>query len=320
MSETEQTDSARTPKKPDFKTDDRVKRGNLIKVRPQDVEIQEGFNLRSKSRAFQETVARYTHAILHGAQMPPLKVRYSPDRRIIVRDGERRLLAYLAAIEAGAPIEYIEVIEHKGNEVDDVLLMIGTADHNSELTPLEKGRGYKRLRQYGWSVGQIAEHWNRSSVHVSDLLLLADAPVAIHQLIEEETVASYTAIEAIKQHGDNAINVLTDAGAAAADDGRGKIRPADVTKARGDAPPKLQLFKPARRAEVVKSFSDLRDIVAKQVPEPAKVSDDALVEVPYSLLSQLLRLAEEDQKKGKASPAPEVSEAASEEPSAIAAD
>ena len=67
----------------------------------------------------------------------------------------------------------------------------------------------KRLAAFGWSSQEIARRLGYASAqYVDGLLALAGAPLAIRKMVMENVISATTAIEAIKKHGDKAVDVL----------------------------------------------------------------------------------------------------------------
>lgn len=282
---------------PELKMDERVKRGNLIKARPHDLIARPDFNPRLEGERLEAHVEGLTVAILRGDKMPPLEVKYTFDKQMVIVDGHCRHRAYLRAIERGAEIEYIEVIEFKGNDVDENFKVLA-ADDGLRLDPLERGMMYKRLRGYGWDSQKIADRCNKSITHVNDLLMLSDAPQDVQNLIASGTMAAATVLEQLKVSPGDAVDVLKQASAKAAEGGKTRVTPKDVKKVREPLPRTAAIFKKANHVIVLDTLSALRQHVANQMPSATKSveeeppNDDTLVQVPYSLIAKILKLGE----------------------------
>lgn len=126
---------------------------------------------------------------------------------------------------------FVDVVRFKGTEAECRLKMLrcGLA---KELDPLELALAFKALRdEDGLSLQDLVEKTGRSIVGVRELLKLADADPAIHQLIIDGKFKSHYALSIIKQHGDEALGVLESAISAAEAQGRSKVT-AVVTEGR----------------------------------------------------------------------------------------
>jgi ParB family chromosome partitioning protein len=86
------------------------------------------------------------------------------------------------------------------------MLLCGSA---KELDPLEFALGLKESRDRdGYTIDQLVAETGRSIVSVRDLLKLADANPAIHDMIVNGKFKSSYAITILKEHGDAACEVL----------------------------------------------------------------------------------------------------------------
>ncbi|MDV5468984.1 hypothetical protein [Klebsiella pneumoniae] len=103
-------------------------------------------------------------AYKRGDYVPPIIVKVI-DGKVYVREGHRRRRAILLAIEEGADIQFVQVVEHKGDEAEQSLL-IATSNDGLPLSPLERAVIYARLANWGWSDQMIAQRVGRSAEHV----------------------------------------------------------------------------------------------------------------------------------------------------------
>lgn len=182
---------------------DGVSKTTQFQVDPRIIEIEQGFNAREIDRDHVESMKA---AKKSGAQFPPLFVRVDAGRVIVV-DGHHRLQACLELIEEGIDYKRIDCIQFRGNDADRIALMLTTAQGKA-LTPLEMGIQYKKLINFGWTAKEISEKTGRGKQQVDDFIRLADAPIAVQNMIREKQVSSSTAIAAVKEHGDKSGEVL----------------------------------------------------------------------------------------------------------------
>lgn len=85
-------------------------------------------------------------AYKRGDYVPPIIVKVI-DGKVYVREGHRRRRAILLAIEEGADIQFVQVVEHKGDEAEQSLLIATSND--GPLSPLERAVIYARLANWG---------------------------------------------------------------------------------------------------------------------------------------------------------------------------
>lgn len=182
-----------------------VKKGDKFSARFSALNIEPGHNERNmhhpKTKA--HVVSLFT-ALMNGGELPPLDVRVDSDDKVWVVDGECRYQAYEMAIKAGCEIDWIDVLHYTGNDAERTQKML-TSNQGLELTPLEIGRGYKRLhKSFGWAIEKIALGSGKSTEHVKSLLILANANTDVHQFVTDDVIGGWEAIDVIKKHGEKA--------------------------------------------------------------------------------------------------------------------
>lgn len=199
-----------------------VKRADAMKVQPQDLHEEPGFNLRHEGEELQASIDALTAYILDGGIYPPLEVRPREEGGVWIVDGHRRRRAILQAIKSGAPIEWVNVVAFTGNDADRTLRVITSAEGRG-LSPLETALGYKKLAAFGWQPVQIAAKVGKTVQHVNQLLLLANASTSVHKLVAAGTVSAAVAVDMVRKHGEDAgieLNEQLDKAKAA---GKGKV-------------------------------------------------------------------------------------------------
>ena len=207
-----------------------VSKSDLFSVAPHLLLEEEGFNTRG---AFCEDyyerpdikagIRSLADAYKRGDYVPPIIVKVR-DGNVFVREGHRRRRAILLAISEGADIRKIQVLEHKGDEAEQTLL-IATSNDGLPLTPLEKAVIYGRLANWGWSDQEIAERVSRTAEHVRQAKALLELPLELKQMIQANEVAATYASELFREHGEAAVQVLKEAKA-----GEGEEKPKKLTR------------------------------------------------------------------------------------------
>lgn len=271
-----------------------VQKATYFKISPDVIEFEDGFNLREEGAELDEHLERMYVAMKAGAYFPPIDVSVI-DGRIIARDGHCRTRTAKRLKKEGVDI-MLEARQFRGNEAECVFHMISSSQ-GKPLTPLESGRGYLRLIRYGLEVPAICARTGVSRTTVENGLILAEAPVAIQQMIVKGEVSAHVAIDVIRKHGSKAIEVLRETLDKAKAGGNSKVTKKHVAGPR--VPPR-----------VVKSFvaaaASLHQHVRHDIRESLlKASEDEIagmgeIPVPAATLKALLSAHSEIEPDGAA--------------------
>lgn len=193
-----------------------VSKNDLFSVAPHLLLEEEGFNTRGafcddyyERPDIKAGIRALADAYKRGDYVPPIIVKVR-DGKVYVREGHRRRRAILLAISEGADIRKVQVLEHKGDEAEQTLL-IATSNDGLPLTPLEKGVIYGRLANWGWSDQEIAERVGRTAEHVRQAKFLLELPLELKKMIQAGEVAATYAAELFREHGEDAVSVLKQA-------------------------------------------------------------------------------------------------------------
>lgn len=271
-----------------------VQKATYFKISPDVIEFEDGFNLREEGAELDEHLERMYVAMKAGAYFPPIDVSVI-DGRIIARDGHCRTRTAKRLKKEGVDI-MLEARQFRGNEAECVFHMISSSQ-GKPLTPLESGRGYLRLIRYGLEVPAICARTGVSRTTVENGLILAEAPVAIRQMIVKGEVSAHVAIDVIRKHGSKATEVLRETLDKAKAGGNSKVTKKHVAGPR--VPPR-----------VVKSFvaaaASLHQHVRHDIRESLlKASEDEIagmgeIPVPAATLKALLSAHSEIEPDGAA--------------------
>lgn len=207
--------------------DGTIKRADAMKVRYQDLHEEPGFNLRIEGEDLEASIDALADHIVGGGQYPALETRPRAEGGVWIVDGHRRKRAIGRAIERGAPLAdedgevWVNIVSFKGNDADRVARVITSAEGRM-LSPLETAMGYKRLQSFGWDNTRIAQAVGRTSNHVHQLLILANANSDVHELVAAGKVSATLAIDAVRKHGEKAGAFLSGQVTKATDGGKKK--------------------------------------------------------------------------------------------------
>lgn len=272
-------------------------------IDPHLIQIEPGFNLRTPSQAVREHIDGIKSGIKSGATIPPVWVRTEGETVFLV-DGHCRLTAYFECIKEGMAIKKIAAEEFTGNEIQRQLLMLTTAQ-GLPLTPLSRGMGYRNLLSWGWSVKEIADYVGHSMTAVENALKLADMPPEMQEMVINDEVKSSTVLQAMREHGSKAGEVLKKSISDAKSKGK-RVTPKAIKD------PKF----PARHAErVFKHVEHIFGCLDAKAKEhltelenrPEEELKDEYVQIPASEFLKLLKsygdgIAELDKRKKSSKP------------------
>lgn len=198
---------------PSFKQlikDGTAKRADAMKFRIEDIHEEPGFNLRDEGEDLEASIDALAEHIRSGGLVPPLEVRTREGGGVFVVDGHRRRRAYLKVrdeiVDANNEL-WLAVVPFAGNDADRIARVITSAEGRA-LSPLEIGRGYKRLVALNWTPEQIAAKVGKTRQHVDQVLILANANSDVQGLVARGDVSATSAIDAVRKHGDKAGDVL----------------------------------------------------------------------------------------------------------------
>lgn len=137
--------------------------------------------------------------------LPPMKVyaKHGDPDGLYISEGHRRIRAVRRAIEMGAEIKGVLVMNDPGNEEDRTFNLI-SSNQGNPLTKIEQGLVFMRLVGYGWNQAQISERVGMSPAFISQAITLARAPKKIQDLITQGAVKDSTVLDAVTGADDEA--------------------------------------------------------------------------------------------------------------------
>lgn len=180
-------------------------------------------------------IAELAKSIKANGLLRPLRVKrpeaaYNTTDAFLLIDGDRRLTAIELILEEdanafpeGVPIELVD------KEQDSITSLIQMFEENTgkPFTPVEEAEAYKRMRDAGLKVKDIAACVSRCENHIIDTLNLVDAPAELKQAVISKKVGGTTAKEiarVAKGNTDLAKDLLATAEKAKAGDKDSKTR------------------------------------------------------------------------------------------------
>lgn len=233
-------------------------RRDLWQVPVESIRIIEGFNVRIRDAKYDAKIDELAKSILSEGFYPDKPIagyvsRENGKNVIYATDGHRRYEATLKAIAAGAQIKTLPVVISLQSE-EDLVVSLVRANSGEPLRPLEQAIVCKRLERFGWKTVEIAERLGFTAQYVDNLLFLIAAPIEVRNMVIEDLVSATTAIEALRAHGEMALQKLSEALSKAKSGGQTRIT-------------KKHLTNPVERAAKKHSFA-LYDAAKKVADDP----------------------------------------------------
>lgn len=155
--------------------------------------IEENFNARPINP---EHVQKLEEAYRRGENVPPIIVKVT-DKGLKVIDGHHR---FTAACNVG--LEWMDIDDSKClSTIEEIYLMVSCGDHLA-FTTMDFADCYKRLRDLGATVIEIANKFQKSRMHVYNMIALASADDRIKNLVRDGHISTQQALEIIKEYGE----------------------------------------------------------------------------------------------------------------------
>jgi ParB family chromosome partitioning protein len=264
-------------------------------VVPRDqIRVIEGFNVRVRNQALKDHIRFLADSmkVVGCKSEHPLSgyvARDGGESFVYIFDGHCRLEAFDLAVSEGAELESLTVVVgSQACDMEDLTVNLDSSNSGKPLEPLERAAVCKRLVLFGLGESRVAERLGLGVPYVLDLLLLIGSPKEVRAMVASDQVSSSTAIAALKEHGNKALEKLTEALARA--QGLGKAK---VTQ-RFMADPSLKVIK--------KTAGDLYGVVQeiKGDPSYSALSEDLRTKLDSLLESISQAQAKAAAKSGKA--------------------
>lgn len=209
----------------EMQKDGTIKRADASRIEFKNIHVREAFNLRDISAPdFVEDLAALEAHMAGGGRVPDLEVVPRDQGGVWLVDGHRRHMAYKNLIAKGHPYQWIPIVPFVGNDLAQTARIL-TSQEGRKLKPLEVAEGYRRLAAMGLTPDDIARRIGKTRQHVDQMLILASADHAVHQMVAAGEVSATTAVDVARKHGSKAAGVLKEAKGKA---GKGKVTAAAV--------------------------------------------------------------------------------------------
>lgn len=219
-----------------------------FKVAPHLIEVEPGFN-RPINR---EQVDSFKSSMRNNGIIPPIFVRVDVGRIIMV-DGEHRLIAAKELIAEGLEIPHLSAIHFRGDDADAIMHKLSTAKVNG-IDQLEQGRDYQKLLRMGWDEKSIAARCGYSVNHIKMCLALQESNSDVKEHINAGSISSTEAAKLLKEHGSKTGAVIADLKKDAEAAGKKKVTAKTIAKNAGPSKREL-LVAEVMRAAALRCYS-----------------------------------------------------------------
>lgn len=191
------------------KDDPNVRKMTIYKVNPLILVEEEDFNLRDyDDPEVVEQIESFCESFAKKKYVPPLLVWTNPNSgKQSPVEGHLRRRGALLAIERGFEVPEVECVPFTGTEEERISVMLRSAE-GLKLRPWKIAIGYLRLHKLGKSNAEIASLHRKTPQHVEQMLLLAQAPAEVYELVRSEKVDAQAAVEAIRKYKEKAAEFL----------------------------------------------------------------------------------------------------------------
>jgi hypothetical protein len=140
------------------------------------------------------------------------------------------------AISEGAEIARLPiVVAQNGVSAEDMNVALVKANGGMDVGIYGVAVVCKRLSRSGMSAKEIAGRLDVTVQHVDNLLLLIGGPRIIREMVVQDRIAASAAIQAMRDHGEKAADVLLKAEEAAKAGGKTKVTPRHIAPKPGQA-------------------------------------------------------------------------------------
>ncbi|WP_126286738.1 ParB/RepB/Spo0J family partition protein [Burkholderia stagnalis] len=203
---------------------------------------------------------------------------------LYVYKGQHRYLAAGHVIKTGKNLGKIPVVVRDAKTVNRADMVIdGYLSNTSKgSSPLELAAAVAELRDiHGMTLAAICKRLNITDQTIRDVGLLERAPVELHQLVRDGTIAGTLAIEQIRQHGgDKALERIVVGISKAAEAGKQK-----VTKKYLEATPLIDAL-PNQTTSPEQTSPTAATSVAASCPASTAVADAVETQAPVQTAHQ----------------------------------
>lgn len=196
----------------------------------EDIKIEEGFNPRIDYGDIEE-LARDIEQ--NGILVPLRGFKRKGDDKYTLIDGHRRFKAAKIVQKRNPDLELrIPIIGQKKVSEEERLFNVLSFNSGLPLNPLEESDVITRLVNFGLTDKEIVKRTGMTSVYISNLKLLSDAPTKIKNLVKDNVVSSTLAMKVLRENKDynKAVEIMENAVIYSQSKGKSKVVQRDLDK------------------------------------------------------------------------------------------
>ena len=215
------------------KEDGRPPRKDVYFLKLEDINIEEGFNVRQDYGDLKEL----SDSIESNGIRVPIR-GYKKNGAYWITDGHRRYKAAKMLEKKGIEvlIPFLADNRGEGSQEQRVIDML-ICNEGKKLNPVEEAEAISRLINYGFSEAQIRQKTGFSKVYICNLKLLQSAPQKLKNLIIGNIVSATLTMQVLREEKDfeTAIEVIENAISQNSVGGdKKKITSKDIRKSKGN--------------------------------------------------------------------------------------
>lgn len=206
-----------------------VKRFDAQKALIQNIHVLEGFNARTFTEAYKQSIIDLAEKISNGLQVAPLECAPGVNGPEVV-DGHTRYCGHLLSFKNGTHPDakankegvmelWLEFFPTKAKNMFERKLRIYETQNNRKLEGPELGKTYADMMSEPVIVDgiekkptmeMIAKAIGMTRAHVEQMLKLHEAPPEVKEQIMAGEISSSIVVTMLRQHGDNAPAAITE--------------------------------------------------------------------------------------------------------------
>lgn len=214
-----------------------------------------------------------------GGLLNDLRVKRKDDGRFQIVDGRRRFTAIQMLQKKGIQFPVgvpAKIVDKKQDDVTSIQQMF-IANEGKDFLPLEEAACFKKLKDHGLTLKEIAKTVGRRETHVAEMLALIDATTELKEAVASGKIGKTTAkqIAAATKGDAETQKALTAQATAVGKDAKDKKKRRAV----------VQQIQQAKAAKAVKK--------GRKVPKMRALDDDQLAEMGEKVAKQLTVLMKE---------------------------